>query len=150
MAVRVEAHTWACREAVVIPPVTDLAAEVGWDDIEIYDEELEDDGTEYDEADAPPESNATETARPTLAFVRIRVGGGRRLQHTRALFEELPPVLECHRVTGEDCYILKVAVADNAELEALVDRLITVGDPITSIVTSTLISHAPRGTSAAR
>ena len=150
MAVRVEAHTWACREAVVISPVTDLAAEVGWDDIEIYDEELEDDGTEYDEAEARPESNATETARPTLAFVRIRVGGGRRLQHTRALFEELPPVLECHRVTGEDCYILKVAVADNAELEALVDRLITVGDPITSIVTSTLISHAPRGTSAAR
>jgi DNA-binding Lrp family transcriptional regulator len=150
VAVRVEAHTWGFREAVVIPPVTDLAAEVGWDDIEIYDEEMEDDEAQDDEAEARSQSKAAKTGRPTLAFVRIRVGGDRRLQHTKALFEALPQVLECHRVTGEDCYILKVAVADNAELEALVDQLFTVGDPITSIVTSTLISHAPSGTSPTR
>ena len=53
-------------------------------------------------------------------------------------------VLECHRVTGEDCYLLKVAVADTAELESLVDRMITVGDPVSSIVMSSLIAGRPR------
>jgi Lrp/AsnC family transcriptional regulator, leucine-responsive regulatory protein len=78
--------------------------------------------------------------RPTLAFVRIRVGGDRRLERTRALAEQLPQVLECHRVTGEDCYVLKVAVAGTTELETLVDQLITIGDPITSIVMSTQVA----------
>ena len=49
-------------------------------------------------------------------------------------------VLESHRLTGEDCYVLNVAVADTAELESLVDRLITVGDPVSSIVMSSLIA----------
>lgn len=78
--------------------------------------------------------------RPTLAFLRIRVGGDRRLHRIRTLVGQLPQVLECHRVTGEDCYVLKVAVADTAELEHLVDQLLTVGDPISSIVMSSLIT----------
>lgn len=81
--------------------------------------------------------------RPTLTFLRIRVGGDRRPERTRALIEKLPQVLECHRVTGEDCYILKAAVAGTTELETLVDQLSTIGDPVTSIVLSTLItSHS--------
>lgn len=78
--------------------------------------------------------------RPTIAFLRIRVGGDRRLGRTRALVEQLPQVLECHRVTGEDCYVLKVAVGDTAELETLIDQMLTIGDPISSIVMSSLVT----------
>lgn len=84
--------------------------------------------------------NLSAVGRPTLAYLRIRVGGDNRLERVRALVRHLPQVLECHRITGEDCYIIKAAVADTAELESLVDQLITVGDPITSIVMSSLVT----------
>jgi len=44
--------------------------------------------------------------------------------------------VECHRITGNDSYIMKVAVADVAHLEALLDRLTPYGDLTTSIVLS--------------
>jgi Lrp/AsnC family leucine-responsive transcriptional regulator len=31
--------------------------------------------------------------------------------------------LECHTVAGEDCYVLKVRVANTGQLEALIERL---------------------------
>ncbi len=76
----------------------------------------------------------SEARTSTLAFLCIRVGGDRRLERTRALVDQLTQVLERHRVTGKDCYILRVAVADTAELDSLVDQLVTIGDLISSIV----------------
>ena len=51
---------------------------------------------------------------------------------------ELPEIIECHRVTGEDSLVLRVAVADVAHLEALVDRVRVFGELTTSIILSTL------------
>ena len=50
-------------------------------------------------------------------------------------------VLECHGVAGEDCYVLKVRVADPLQLEALLDRLrhrAMIGSSVSSIVLSTV------------
>ena len=52
----------------------------------------------------------------------------------------LTDVLECHHVTGEDCYVMKVAVASVRELEGLLERLLKFGNTTTSIVVSSPVT----------
>ncbi|QBD74730.1 Lrp/AsnC family transcriptional regulator [Ktedonosporobacter rubrisoli] len=51
-----------------------------------------------------------------------------------------PEVLECHRVTGTDSYVLKLALISIAHLEQVVNRLMPYGEPATSLVLSSIIS----------
>jgi len=57
-------------------------------------------------------------------------------------------VLECHRVTGSDDYIAKVAVASVAHLESLIDQFtnsqLTTLIVLSSPVTRRTIDHGPR------
>lgn len=69
------------------------------------------------------------------AFIRLNVAGERCARAAKAL-QEMPEVLEAHRVTGEASYLIKVAVKDVAHLQALLDRLMPWGSPTTSIVLS--------------
>jgi Lrp/AsnC family leucine-responsive transcriptional regulator len=50
--------------------------------------------------------------------------------------ENAAEVLECHRGTGGDSFILKVAVGDVGHLQNLIDRLTPYGITTTSIVLS--------------
>ena len=52
----------------------------------------------------------------------------------------MPEVLECHHVTGEDCYIMKIAVPSVRELEGLLERLLKFGNTTTSIVVSSPVT----------
>jgi Lrp/AsnC family leucine-responsive transcriptional regulator len=73
---------------------------------------------------------------PITAFVRMRAANEttcRELGEHAVDFEE---ILECHRVTGEDSYIAKVAVRSVAHLEDLIDRLMPYAETITSLVLS--------------
>lgn len=79
---------------------------------------------------------------PILAFVRMSVVGD-VLGRITAVAQELPEVLECHRGTGADSFIMKVAVASVEHLEHLIDRLTPFGTTSTSIVLS---SPVPRRT----
>ena len=53
----------------------------------------------------------------------------------------LPEVLECHHVTGEDCYVLKVALTSVGHLECLLERLQPHGETTTSVVLSSPVTH---------
>jgi Lrp/AsnC family transcriptional regulator, leucine-responsive regulatory protein len=46
---------------------------------------------------------------------------------------------ECHRVTGEDCFHLKVYLRSIEELSRLLDRFLAYGETTTSIVNSSPI-----------
>jgi len=70
------------------------------------------------------------------AIVRIKAPGQGLDKATRALCA-FPEVLECHRATGGDCFVLRVAVSDIKELEALLDRIALFGDLTTSVILST-------------
>lgn len=70
------------------------------------------------------------------AIVRIKAPGHGLDRATRALCA-LPEVLECHRATGGDCFVLRVAVPDIKELARLLDRLAPFGDLTTSVILST-------------
>ncbi|MGI8300697.1 Lrp/AsnC family transcriptional regulator [Bacillus paranthracis] len=52
-------------------------------------------------------------------------------------------ILECHRVTGESSYYLKVAVHSMKELEELIDIVIPFGTVKTSMILSSPIPYRP-------
>jgi Lrp/AsnC family leucine-responsive transcriptional regulator len=70
------------------------------------------------------------------AYVRVRPMPG-ELQNVAALAVATPEVIECHRVTGEDCFIMKVLVARIEDLEAVLDDFLRLGNTTSSIVQST-------------
>ena len=79
---------------------------------------------------------------PLRAFIKITVGGD-RLQHFNALSQRVPEVLECHRVTGAESYILQVAVRDLHHLELVIDSLTPYVATNTSMVLATPVPWNP-------
>ncbi|WP_028602653.1 Lrp/AsnC family transcriptional regulator [Ottowia thiooxydans] len=55
------------------------------------------------------------------------------------LFETMPEVLEVDRVTGQDCFVVRCAIAEPADLERVVDALAVYGSVTTSLVLSSPI-----------
>jgi Lrp/AsnC family transcriptional regulator, leucine-responsive regulatory protein len=76
----------------------------------------------------------------TLAFVRVR-GEARSQRPLLETAASMPEVLECHHVTGEDCYVVKVAARSLPDLERVVVELGRYGSTTTSIVFSTPIAR---------
>jgi Lrp/AsnC family leucine-responsive transcriptional regulator len=70
------------------------------------------------------------------AFVRVRPMPG-QLQAISELARKTPEIVECHRVTGEDCFIMKVLVGRVELLEAVLDEILKYGNTTSSIVQST-------------
>lgn len=70
------------------------------------------------------------------AFVRVRPMPG-QLQNISELARKTPEIIECHRVTGEDCFIMKVLVGRVELLEAVLDEILRFGNTTSSIVQST-------------
>lgn len=52
-----------------------------------------------------------------------------------------PEIVECSRITGQDCLIMKVALIDNTHLENVVNRLAIHGSPSTSVVLSDIVNY---------
>lgn len=59
---------------------------------------------------------------PVCAFIRVRVIGD-FIPRMIAAAREMPEVHECHRISGEDTFLLKVCVPTSDSLAELVDRL---------------------------
>ena len=55
------------------------------------------------------------------AYIRIRPAMG-ELQRVGQLLVDIPEIIECDRVTGEDCFVAKVFVARIDDLERVIDR----------------------------
>jgi Lrp/AsnC family leucine-responsive transcriptional regulator len=72
---------------------------------------------------------------PVSAWVRVRPGPG-QLSKIAELAVESPEVVECHRITGEDCFLMKVYSPAIDQLEAILDRFLLYGQTTTSIVQS--------------
>ncbi|MCM2420099.1 Lrp/AsnC family transcriptional regulator [Streptomyces sp. RKAG293] len=77
-----------------------------------------------------------------LAFVRVSPHGGYTLRHPRTLeLMARPEILEVHHVVGEDCWIIKVAVADTSHLEEILEQISALGRTTTSIVLSSPVER---------
>ena len=69
------------------------------------------------------------------AILRVRPAP-RELKKTADLARETREVVECHRITGDDCYIMKIHVRDVEHLEEVIDRFAGYGQTTTSIMQS--------------
>jgi Lrp/AsnC family transcriptional regulator, leucine-responsive regulatory protein len=79
---------------------------------------------------------------PVTAFARIRPMPG-SLAKIAELAAELPQVTECYRITGEDCFLIKLHAPAIDQLEAILDRFLVYGNTTTSIVVSTPVPRRP-------
>ena len=73
---------------------------------------------------------------PLLAFVRVRPMPG-QLPKVAELAQRISQVVECHRTTGEDCFIMKVYFVAMEELDQVLDQFLAHGQTTTSLVQST-------------
>jgi Lrp/AsnC family transcriptional regulator, leucine-responsive regulatory protein len=73
---------------------------------------------------------------PILAIVRVRPAPG-QLGKVIDLARRMTEIVECHRVTGEDCFVLKLHIRAIEELDRVLDRFLAHGQTTTSIVQST-------------
>ena len=81
------------------------------------------------------EIDTAKVGLPITAFVRMSITGV-DYSHIIEVAEQSDEVLECHRGTGSDSFIMKVAVADVGHLQTLIDKLTPYGITTTSIVLS--------------
>lgn len=73
---------------------------------------------------------------PLTAFIRIQPNSG-QLARVAELARSIPEITECHRITGEDCFILKLHLPEMAQLDRVLDRFLMYGTTTTSIIQST-------------
>jgi len=67
--------------------------------------------------------------------LRIRPAA-RMIAKVAELARATPEVTECHRVTGEDCFVMRLHVRDVLHLEELIDSFVLYGQTTTSIIQS--------------
>jgi Lrp/AsnC family transcriptional regulator, leucine-responsive regulatory protein len=72
---------------------------------------------------------------PISVFVRVRPMPG-KLNKIGELAARLPQVVECHRITGEDCFVMRVYLERLEDLDPLLDRFLVHGQTTTSLVQS--------------
>jgi Lrp/AsnC family leucine-responsive transcriptional regulator len=75
---------------------------------------------------------------PVAAWVRLRPGPG-QIPRIIELAARTPEVVECHRISGEDCFLMRVQVAAIAGLEDVLDKFLVHGQTTSSFVVSTPI-----------
>ena len=79
---------------------------------------------------------------PIAAVVRVRPTT-RQLQKIPELAREIPEVVDCHRITGEDCFFVKLHLRSMDDLEEILDRFIVLGQTTTSIIHSAPVGPRP-------
>jgi len=72
---------------------------------------------------------------PVMAIIRIRPLPGQS-QRVAELAQQMPTITECHRVTGEDCFIVKIHLDAIDTLDRVLDRFLAHATTTTSIVQS--------------
>lgn len=79
---------------------------------------------------------------PVLALVRLRYPHG-NYKPFRDLLAATPEILEAHHVTGDDCFVLKVAARSMRHLEEVAGRIGGLGSVTTSVVYSSPLERRP-------
>lgn len=77
---------------------------------------------------------------PITAFVRMSISGV-DYSHIIEVAEQSNEVLECHRGTGGDSFIIKVAVSSVEHLQQIIDKLTPYGITTTAIVLSSPVKR---------
>ena len=79
---------------------------------------------------------------PIAAYIRIRPHAG-QLPQIAELARSIPEVVECHRITGEDCFLMKVHIPTMEQLDRILDCFLIYGSTTTSIIQSSPVPLRP-------
>ena len=79
---------------------------------------------------------------PLSAWVRVRPAA-RQLPKIAELAERLPEVVACDRVSGEDCFLMKLHVRSMSHLEEILDRFLAFGQTTSSFVVASPVPPRP-------
>jgi Lrp/AsnC family transcriptional regulator, leucine-responsive regulatory protein len=74
------------------------------------------------------------------AIVRVRPTP-RQLPRIAELARSTPEVVECYRITGDDCFLMKLHLHSIDDLEPVLDRFVLFGQTTTSIIQSTPVAR---------
>src|SRR5262245_21488951 len=74
------------------------------------------------------------------AYIRIRPTAG-QIATVAALLRDLPEIVECDRITGDDCFIARAHVRSVEALERLIDRIVPFAQTNTSIIQSSPVGR---------
>lgn len=86
------------------------------------------------------EIDTSKVGLPITAFVRMSISGV-DYSHIIEVAQQSNEVLECHRGTGGDSFIMKVAVASVEHLQEIIDKLTPYGITTTAIVLSSPVKR---------
>lgn len=84
--------------------------------------------------------NPTALGLPLAAWLRVRPIPG-QLHKVAGILQKLPEIVECDRITGEDCFIARAHVRSVADLEKLIDKVIPYAMTNTSIIQSSPVKR---------
>ncbi|WP_067929311.1 Lrp/AsnC family transcriptional regulator [Alicyclobacillus shizuokensis] len=73
-------------------------------------------------------------------FIRMTTVGGNYDRLTE-IIQHINEILECHRLTGSDCFIMKAVVSSIAHLESLIQRLVPLGSVNISVILSSPVKR---------
>jgi len=88
------------------------------------------------------ELNPARLGFPLTVYIRVRPMHG-HLATIARLAQQIPQVVECDRITGEDCFIMKASFVSIKAMEEVIDRFIPYGQTTTSIVQSSPVPLRP-------
>ena len=74
------------------------------------------------------------------AWLRIKPIPG-QLKKVVEVINKIPEIVECDRITGEDCFIARIYVGSMEELEIVIDRIIPYAMTNTSIIQSSPVKR---------
>jgi len=72
---------------------------------------------------------------PLGVYIRVRPNPG-QLSHLIDIAQQTPEIVECHRITGEDCLLIKAFLPSIDQLDRLLDKFLRFGMTTTSIIQS--------------
>jgi len=84
--------------------------------------------------------NAEKVGYPIIAYIRMSVSGDVSSKIT-SLIAGMPEVIECHKGTGGDSFIMKIRVTTVHHLERVIEKLLPFGTTSTSIVLSSPVTR---------
>lgn len=77
---------------------------------------------------------------PIQALIQLS-GSCRKSQVFIEAVDNIPEVMQCHHVLGDQCFYLHVAVSSMQHLESLIQSLYEYGETVTTIILSTQIER---------
>jgi Lrp/AsnC family transcriptional regulator, leucine-responsive regulatory protein len=90
--------------------------------------------------------NGRKLGKDITAFVGVRIEHPKYNAGFAKRILDLPDVLECHRITGPDSYLLKVVTENTESLDLLISDLLRQIPGVTRTLTSIVTSSIKEGT----